>query len=168
MSEIRKMTFGKYKGQPILLVIAEHIGYIMWCFENLKWFKLNEDEQKFYDWQAIAIKKYGKIMIFPVETMYKHVKDKDALKCHKTPYRYIGDQPYLPPDNELIPLLREAGVERKAKAERQPDHDRDCRPWWHGLQHCVMKDIDCMSDEEIAEMESYGVRPPKPPKPPMY
>ena len=43
--EVRKMTFGKYKGQPILKVIAEHIGYIMWCFENINWFELTEDEQ---------------------------------------------------------------------------------------------------------------------------
>lgn len=161
--EIRKMTFGKYKGQPVLLIIAEHIGYIMWCFENLKWFKLNEDEQKFYDWQAIAIKKYGIPMIFPVETMYKHVKDKDALERLETPYQFIGDQPYLPSETDIFPLLREAGAVRRRCTNPIPDYDSAGRPWWYGLQHCVMKDVDCMSDEEISEMESYGVTPPMPP-----
>ena len=55
-NDIRIMRFGKYKGQPVLLIIAAHIGYIMWCFENIKWFSLNEDEQKFYDWQAMLLR----------------------------------------------------------------------------------------------------------------
>lgn len=159
-TQVRKMTFGKYKGQPILLIIAEHIGYIMWCFENISWFRLNENEQKFYDWQAIAIKKYHKRMIFPVETMYKHVKDKTALERLETPYKFIGDQPYISPETDIFPLLREAGAVRKASAEPIPDYDNVGRPWWYGLQHCVIKDIDSMSDEELSDMENYGVTPP--------
>lgn len=161
--EIREMTFGKYKGKPVLLIIAEHIGYIMWCLENIDWFKLNEVEQKFYDWEAIAIKKYGKRMIFPEETMYKYVKDKDALKRLETPYQFIGDQPYLPPTTDIFSVLRKVGAVRKVKAAHIANYDRcDC-PWWYGLQHCVLKDIDSMSNEEIRQMEDYGVTPPMPP-----
>lgn len=162
--QIRKLTFGKYKGQPILLIVAEHIGYIMWCLENLQWFKLNDDEQKFYDWQAIAIKKYGIQMIFPVDTMYKHVKNQEALNRLETPYQFInGNQPYLPKDNELFSLLKEAGAIRKRDISLIPDYDKDGRPWWYGLQHKVSKDIEFMSDEDISQMEEYGVRPPMPP-----
>ena len=103
--EIRLMTFGKYKGEPILKVIAQHIGYIMWCFENLSWFKLNEVEQKFYDWQAIAIKKYDMPMTFPVDLMYKHIQDKDALYRLETPYVFMGADSYIPTDTELKDLL---------------------------------------------------------------
>lgn len=35
MKEERKLTFGKYKGQEIKYIILTHIGYIMWCFENI-------------------------------------------------------------------------------------------------------------------------------------
>ena len=95
-------------------------------------------------------------MIFPVETMYKHVKDKEALKCLKTPYRFIGDDPYLP-ECGLTPLLKEAG------AIITVEYDSDGCPWWFGLQHCVMKEIEWMSEEEIKQMEEYGVTPPMPP-----
>lgn len=160
--KIRTLNFGKYKGQPILLVIAEHIGYIMWCLENIQWFSLNEDEQKFYDWEAIAIKKYGKQMIFPVEKMYKHVKDKKAFECLQTPYQFIGDDPYIPM-TELTPLLCEAGVIPKISNKPQTNNYSGGRPWWYGLQHTMMKDIDSMSEEEIKEMESFGITPPMPP-----
>ena len=45
MQEERKLTFGKYKGQDIKYIILTHIGYIMWCFENINWFKLTDEEQ---------------------------------------------------------------------------------------------------------------------------
>jgi len=156
-SKVRQMTFGKYKGRPVLWVIAAHIGYIMWCFENIKWFALNDDEQKFYDWQAIAIKKYGKQMTFPVENVYKHVKDTASLESLKTPFQFIGDDPYLP-ETEISDLLREAGAIKDVDESDSYSH-----PWWLGLQHTAMKMIDGMSEEEIEEMESYGIRPPMPP-----
>lgn len=158
MSNLRKLTFGKYKGQPILLIVAEYIGYIMWCLENLKWFKLNEEEQRFYDYQAIAIKKYGVRMIFPVETMYKHVKDKEALEHLDTPYQFINGEPYMPKENDLFPLLKECGaVRKKDKSVPLPSYDKDGKPWWWNLQQGVTKDIEWMSDEDMAMMDDYGV-----------
>ena len=45
MKEERILTFGKYKGQEIKYIILTHIGYIMWCFENINWFKLTDEER---------------------------------------------------------------------------------------------------------------------------
>ena len=39
MNQERVLTFGKYKGQDIKYIILIHIGYIMWCLENIDWFK---------------------------------------------------------------------------------------------------------------------------------
>lgn len=81
----RKLKFGKYKGQPIKKVILEHVGYIMWCLSNLEWFKLNEEEQAVYDAVAISIVKYDKKMVFPIDKMLFHVKDREALRRRETP-----------------------------------------------------------------------------------
>lgn len=158
--EVRKMTFGKYKGQPILKVIAEHIGYIMWCFENINWFELTEDEQKYYDWQAIAIKKYGCQMTFPVELMYKHVKGQDALKCLQTPIQFINDLPFIPTDVEIAPLLIEAGVTHRPSGKPIIEHSASVEPWWFGLQHTSAKMLNDMTDDEVEEMAACGITLP--------
>lgn len=91
MNQERTLSFGKYKGQEIKYIILTHIGYIMWCFENISWFKLTDEEQAIYDAVAIMIKKYDTQMTFPVELMYKHVSDKDALEKLNTPFvEYCG------------------------------------------------------------------------------
>lgn len=156
-NNIRYMTFGKYKGIPILQVIAEHIGYIMWCFENIDWFKLNDVEQKFYDWQAIAIKKYSVEMIFPVDLMYKHIKDRKALETLTTPYVFHGADPFLPTDTEISEQLYDAGVFKRSAA---PVNAASFASVLEGLQHTTMKEIDNMSEEEIDEMVSMGLTPP--------
>ena len=91
MNEDRKLTLGKYKGQDIKYIILTHIGYIMWCFENLGWFKLTDEEQALYDAIAIMIKRDNLEMTFPTETMYKHVKDREALRNLRTPFICNGD-----------------------------------------------------------------------------
>ena len=58
MTADRTINFGKYKDTPIKQIILEHIGYIYWCLDNLKWFKLNTEEQSLYDALAIANIKY--------------------------------------------------------------------------------------------------------------
>lgn len=82
----RVFKFGKYKGLEIKYVILSHIGYVMWCFENISNFNLNEEEQSLYDAIAIMIQKYNIKMTFPTETMLKYVKDKDNLKALNTPF----------------------------------------------------------------------------------
>lgn len=86
MNQERTLTFGKYKGQEVKYIILTHIGYIMWCFENLSWFKLTEEEQALYDAVAIMVKKEGLQMVFPVELMYKHIRNREALENLETPF----------------------------------------------------------------------------------
>lgn len=81
----RIINFGKYKGKAYKQIIITHIGYVTWCLENLRWFYLNQEEQEIYDALAISIKKYNANMAFPVEKMYKHVKDTYALSILATP-----------------------------------------------------------------------------------
>ena len=88
MKEERKLTFGKYKGQEIKYIILTHIGYIMWCFENINWFKLTDQEQALYDAIAIMIKKERLPMTFPVEMMYKHIKDRESYEKVNTPFTF--------------------------------------------------------------------------------
>lgn len=78
--------FGKYKGKTIVETIITHIGYIMWCLENINSFKLNTEEQELYDAWAIAIKKYEVQMTFPIDKMLKYVKNTTALKNFDTPF----------------------------------------------------------------------------------
>lgn len=150
MGVIRKFTFGKYKGEPILKVIAEHIGYVMWCFENVRGFGLNPDEQKFYDWQAIAIKKYNISMIFPVELMYKHVKDQNALIKLETPYVYINENGFIPKNCSLYNLLVEAGA-IKTETEYKPT-TTDFNSIARGLRHSMIKELDNMDEDELNEL----------------
>lgn len=86
MIQERKLTFGKYKGKDIKYIILTHIGYIMWCFENISWFKLTDEEQALYDAIAIMYKKENVSMTFPVELMYKHIKNREAFGRLETPF----------------------------------------------------------------------------------
>lgn len=36
-------TFGKYIGEHILDVIDENPNYVLWCHNNVDWFKLTDD-----------------------------------------------------------------------------------------------------------------------------
>lgn len=87
----RTLTFGKYKGKPIKLIILTHIGYIVWCLNNIGWFTLTQEEQAAYDAIAITIKKYKRQTVFPTEEMLKHVKDVEALAKEETPFKLIGN-----------------------------------------------------------------------------
>lgn len=92
------LKFGKYKGQPVKKIILTHIGYIMWCLDNLNWFKLNEDEQELYDAMAIAIVKYDIDMVFPIDKMVSFIKNKEAFDNKTTPFRLDGNGNIWPED----------------------------------------------------------------------
>lgn len=81
----RVFTFGKYKGETIKQVLLTHIGYIVWCFENIENFFLNEDEQRLYDAIAIASKRDNIKYIFPSSSMYKYIKDTKSFDELKSP-----------------------------------------------------------------------------------
>ena len=86
MNADRTINFGKYKGTPIKQLILEHIGYIYWCLFNLKWFKLNDEEQALYDALAIANIKHDIDLPFPVCYLSEHISDKESLKRGITPF----------------------------------------------------------------------------------
>ena len=80
------LNFGKYKNQDIKYIILTHIGYIMWCLENVKGFILNKEEQDLYDAIAILIVRDKISMTFPINVMCKHIKNRKALKELDTPF----------------------------------------------------------------------------------
>lgn len=84
----RTLTFGKYKGQEIKYIILADIGYIVWCLENLKRFKLTDEEQAIYDAVAIMIRKsnWEMLMTFPIASMHNHIKNRDAFEKLETPF----------------------------------------------------------------------------------
>lgn len=156
--EPRRISFGKYKGEYILMVIAEHPGYIMWCFENIHWFRLDSIEQKFYDWTAIAIKKYNCPMIFPTEALYKHVSDRNALEQLKTPIQYINLNPFIPPNTELESVLCKTGVK---DGYQETNEQEPSKLWCSSLSKVAEKEINViMTEEEVEEMVENGCTPP--------
>lgn len=71
--EDRKLTFGKYKGQPVKKIILTHIGYIMWCLSNLTWFKLDTEEQDLYDAVALSILDSDCETVYPKENLKPYI-----------------------------------------------------------------------------------------------
>lgn len=84
----RVLSFGKYEGQEIKYIILTDIGYIVWCLENIKKFKLTDEEQAIYDAVAIRIRKsnWQWVMTFPIVLMYNHIKNRDAFEKLETPF----------------------------------------------------------------------------------
>lgn len=78
----------------------------MWCFENIDCFKLTEEEQALYDALAIMIKKEGLQMTFPVETMYKHVKNREALDKLETPFFLNGGHTACRAEDKENPICK--------------------------------------------------------------
>ena len=95
MSNQRKITFGKYKGKTIIELIATHIGYIMWCLNNVKQFYLTEEEQTLYDALAISIIRDKVPMTFPIEGLKDFIKDTKALENLESPFINTSSNTYL-------------------------------------------------------------------------
>lgn len=74
MNKERKLTFGKYKGQDIKYIILTHIGYIMWCFENISRFKLTDEEQ-IIDFVVNCSDDVKPYIIGQLETLTEYLKD---------------------------------------------------------------------------------------------
>lgn len=151
MNQDRKLTFGKYKGQEVKHIILTHIGYIMWCFENIDCFKLTEEEQALYDALAIMIKKEGLQMTFPVETMYKHVKNREALDKLETPFFLNGGHTACRAEDKGTPICKSV----KKYASRSVTHSyTNTANIATGILHSMNKEIDSArldwdSDEDI-------------------
>lgn len=158
MQEERKLTFGKYKGQDIKYIILTHIGYIMWCFENIDWFKLTDEEQDLYDAVAIMIKKECLPMTFPVEIMYNHIKDRESYEKLKTPltfnYGYISLE-MSEKDNPIFNSIEKYITHRIRRTSTQEYSSFESLSGdLTGLSHSMNKDIERgrlngESDEDI-------------------
>lgn len=112
----RIFAFGKYKGQEVKVIILSHIGYIMWCLENIKQFRLTDEEQAIYDAVAIMIRKENCQMTFPTEAMYRHVKDKKSLELLRTPLTCINGYTFFKKsdrDNPIYESVKEYIARRK-------------------------------------------------------
>lgn len=143
MNQDRKLTFGKYKGQEIKYIILTHIGYIMWCFENIDWFKLTDEEQALYDAVAIMIKKEGLQMTFPVEIMYKHIKNREAFERLETPFIFNEYTCYKRSEKDN-PICKSV---EKYKIPRITIHERSSVGGLSlgdltGLAHCMNKEVE--------------------------
>lgn len=144
MNQERTLTFGKYKGQEIKYIILTHIGYIMWCFENINWFKLNDEEQALYDAVAIMIKKDNLQMTFPVDLMYKHIKDREAFERLETPFIFWGERTCYKRSEKDNPICK--SVEKYSRP-RITTHEGSSVGGLSlgdlaGLAHCMNKEIE--------------------------
>lgn len=156
MNQERTLTFGKYKGQEIKYIILTHIGYIMWCFENISWFKLTDEEQAIYDAVAIMIKKESCQMTFPVELMYKHVKNSEAFERLETPFTCFNEYTCIKKsgkDNPICKSVEKYKTPRIAMPERSLARGLSLDGLRH-LSRAMDKEIEraCLNgetDEEI-------------------
>lgn len=118
----RVLSFGKYKGSEVIYITLTHIGYIMWCLENIPQFELNHEEQEVYDGVAIMIKKNNMNMTFPVQLMYKHIVNKKALESLETPFVLYNGEICLKGEYFHTPIHR--SVEKYTKGIIKPiTHD---------------------------------------------
>ena len=106
----RTITFGKYKGQYIVDLILTHIGYIMWCLDNIPWFSLDDEEQQIYDYVSIAALKSRCEWSFPVEGLSRHIKDRQALERRYTPFSISANGIVSCTGNFTSPLLEKHAV----------------------------------------------------------
>ncbi|WP_462377733.1 exodeoxyribonuclease X C-terminal domain-containing protein [Phocaeicola plebeius] len=158
MAKDRQMTFGKYKGEDIKYIILTHIGYIMWCFENIEWFKLTDEEQDLYDAIAIMIKKERLPMTFPVEMMYKHIKDRESYEKLNTPFTFNYGYISLRMSEKDNPIFNT--IEKYITHRIRRNSTKECSSFESlsgdltGLSHSMNKEIERArlngeSDEEI-------------------
>lgn len=138
----RKFLFGKYKGKDIKYIILTHIGYIMWCLDNINHFSLNNEEQAVYDAVAIAVKKYKTVTPFPKEKLFAHVKNTDDFKNLWTPF-VIKDGNLLTIRGGCMSFPACNYIKKYITSKVQPDDPVEIL---HILAHEMVKDL-MLSDE---------------------
>ena len=42
-------TFGKYKDEPLMTVLYDDPGYLIWCHHNIGWFELSDEMYQYAD-----------------------------------------------------------------------------------------------------------------------
>lgn len=156
MKEERTLSFGKYKGQEIKYIILTHIGYIMWCFENIGWFKLTDEEQALYDAVAIMIKKEGLPMTFPVELMYKHIKSREAFELLETPFISFDGYTSFRESEKDNPICKSVEKYITSNTHRSITSGGFSTGDLGGLIHSMDKDIEAARMSGWAEEDIFG------------
>lgn len=127
-------TFGKYKGRSIMSVLNENPAYIEWCANNIKWFKLDNTEQK----RLNEITKAVNIVYY--QYPYSFPRGKGASKIlYERAFEYLEN--------------KDAFVLKYKK-----DYSNvNCL---ESMAHSLFKEFDRMSDSEKEEMdEIFGTNP---------
>lgn len=102
---MKTFTFGKYKGRSIMSVLDENPAYVEWCINNIKWFSLDDTEQKRLNeiTKAVNIVYYQYPYSFPrgkgaskilYERVFEYLKNKEefAIKYSK---KHINSADYI-------------------------------------------------------------------------
>ena len=127
-------TFGKYKGRSVLDILNENPAYVEWCVNNIKWFSLDDTEQKMLNeiTKAINIVYYQYPDSFPRGKGASKILVKRALE-------------YLENKNAFI-------------LKYKKDYSNvNCL---ESMEHSLFKEFDQMSDSEMEEMNDiFGPNP---------
>ena len=104
---MKTFTFGKYKGRSVIDVLNENPAYVEWCIYNIKWFSLDDTEQKMLNeiTKAINIVYYQYPDSFPrgkgaskilYERAFEYLKNKEefAIKYKKNK-KHINSADYI-------------------------------------------------------------------------
>ena len=104
---MKTFTFGKYKGRSVIDVLNENPAYVEWCINNIKWFSLDDTEQKMLNeiTKAINIVYYQYPDSFPrgkgaskilYERAFEYLKNKEefAIKYKKNK-KHINSADYI-------------------------------------------------------------------------
>ena len=127
-------TFGKYKGRSVLDILNENPAYVEWCVNNIKWFSLDDTEQKMLNeiTKAINIVYYQYPDSFPRGKGASKILVKRALE-------------YLENKNAFILKYKKAYS------------NVNCL---ESMAHSLFKEFDQMSDSEMEEMNDiFGPNP---------
>lgn len=104
---MKTFTFGKYKGRSVIDVLNENPAYVEWCINNIKWFSLDDTEQKMLNeiTKAINIVYYQYPDSFPrgkgaskilYERAFEYLENKEefAIKYKKSK-KHINSADYI-------------------------------------------------------------------------
>ena len=131
---MKTFTFGKYKGRSVIDVLNENPAYVEWCVNNIKWFRLNDAEQKRLNeiTKAVNIVYYQYPYSFPRGKGASKVLIERALE-------------YLENKNTFI-------------LKYKKDHSNV--NFLESIAHSLFKEFDRMSDSEMEEMNDiFGPNP---------
>ena len=131
---MKTFTFGKYKGRSVIDVLNENPAYVEWCINNIKWFSLDDTEQKMLNeiTKAINIVYYQYPYSFPRGKGASTILIERALE-------------YLENKNTFI-------------LKYKKDYSNvNCL---ESMAHSLFKEFDQMSDSEKEEMNDiFGTNP---------